>query len=100
MQTNSEIAVYRAKLRERFPDLAQRYRIATLSLFGSRVRGEGRTDSDLDVLVQFDVTPSLLTWIKLQDELSDLLGLNVDLVLHDSLRPNVAEQVLATAVSV
>jgi uncharacterized protein len=100
MNATSEIANYRSKLREHFADLAKRYHIASLSLFGSRVRGDSRTDSDLDVLARFQETPSLFTLLRLENELSDMLGLRVDLVMQESLRPAVAQRILNDLVSV
>jgi len=100
MHNSADIHSFQVKLREQFPSLASRYGISTLSLFGSRVRGDSRADSDLDVLVRFDNAPSLFTFIELENELSDLLGLQVDLVMADALRPDVATEVLTTAVPV
>jgi uncharacterized protein len=97
---DSTVAAYRAKLRAHLADFANRYHVASLGLFGSRVRGDERTDSDLDMLVSFDVTPSLLTLLKLENELSDLLGVRVDLVIRESLRPAIEERVLTDLVPV
>jgi predicted nucleotidyltransferase len=44
------------------PRLAAAYEVSELALFGSRVRGEEHAGSDLDVLVEFRVVPSLLRW--------------------------------------
>jgi predicted nucleotidyltransferase len=87
------IVEYRDKLRQHLPSLEKRYQVASLALFGSRVRGDARSDSDLDVVARFRVTPSLFTWLKMEHELTDLLGVKVDLVLGDSLHPDVAAQV-------
>jgi uncharacterized protein len=65
-----------------FPDNAaleavcRRYRIRRLSLFGSRLKGTDRPDSDVDLLVEFepDARPSLLTMAEIELELSPLLG--------------------------
>lgn len=91
---------FRDLLRKRLPQLKARYRIASLELFGSRVRGSNRSDSDLDVLVAFDETPSLFRFIELEQELGDFLGVRVDLVMRESLRPEVAQQVSQELVSV
>ena len=57
----------------------------TLEVFGSYVRDEQRKDSDLDILVTFKEAPSLLTLIAIENYLSDLLGVKVDLVMKDLL---------------
>ncbi len=92
MSDNSQIVEYRNKLRKHFPSLQKQYHVESLAIFGSRVRGDARADSDLDVAARFRVTPSLFTWLKMENELSDLLGVKVDLVLEDSLRSDVAHR--------
>ncbi len=79
-------------------DLGQRYRVRSLGLFGSRVRGDAGPASDLDVLVEFDVAPTLFEFVRLEDELSGLSGAKVDLVLRDSLRPELAARILGEVV--
>lgn len=91
---------YHELLRRHLPDLSVRHHVAELGLFGSRVRGEARADSDLDVLVTFDRVPTLLQFIALEQELSDLLGIKVDLVMRDSLRPEVGQRVSREVVPV
>lgn len=60
--------------------------VARLGVFGSRVRGDATTDSDLDVLVEFD-DPTFRNYMGLKRFLEDLLGLPVDLVSAAALRP-------------
>ena len=52
----------------------------------------------LDVLVNFDELPSLLKFISLEDRLSELTGVQIDLVMEDSLRPNLGKRVLQEVV--
>ena len=59
---------------------------ARVSVFGSYARGEGTAQSDLDVLVQFKAKIGLLKLVKIQQELSDRLGVPVDLVTENSLK--------------
>ncbi|WP_457574960.1 nucleotidyltransferase family protein [Desulfolithobacter sp.] len=75
-------------------ELARKYHVSSLGLFGSRLRGEQREDSDLDVLVSFSTTPGLLQFSGLRDHLSDLLGVKVDLVMRDALKPGIRERIL------
>src|SRR4051794_233041 len=98
MNDHARITEYRAKLRAHFSEFADRYGVESLSFFGSRARGDERPDSDLDLLAHFRVTPSLFTILALENELSDLLGVHVDLVMQESLRPSVARRVLADLV--
>lgn len=84
---------YRSLLRQELPLLSQRFHVKSLGLFGSYARGEQRPDSDLDILVTYDVTPSLLGLIELENCLSDLLGVKVDLVMSDSLKPHIGRRI-------
>ena len=61
-------------LRQQLPLLAERYGVETLEVFGSYVRAEQKADSDLDVLVTFREAPSLLTFIAIENYLSDDVG--------------------------
>jgi hypothetical protein len=95
------VARARRILRDRLRDLERVYGVQALWLFGSRVRGEDRPDSDLDVLVELDERPlSLLKFIELENRLSDALGLRVDLVEKSMLKPAIGQRVLSEAVPV
>jgi uncharacterized protein len=95
-----DVTYLRDALRRELPSLARRYHVASLGLFGSYVRRENRPDSDLDVLVTFSETPSLLRLIELENHLSDLLGVKVDLVMRDALKPQIGRRILAEVVPV
>ena len=90
----------RAKLKALMPTLSQRYHVASLALFGSYVRGDENGGSDLDVLVTFSKTPGLLKFVELENTLSDELGVKVDLVMPDALKPGIGKRVAAEAVPV
>jgi len=62
------------------------YQPVTVGIFGSYARGENTEKSDIDILVKFKVAPSLLTLIKLENELSDLLGIKVDLITTGAIK--------------
>lgn len=76
------------------------YYAETLAVFGSRLRGDYRPYSDSDALVTFGNTLGLISLMSLQYELSDLLGVEVDLVTRGSLRRRIGQRILAEAESV
>jgi uncharacterized protein len=87
-------------LRQQFPMLTERFSVETLEVFGSYVRSDQKSDSDLDILITFKEDPSLLTYIAIENYLSDLLGIKVDLVMKDSLKPKIGQQILREAIPV
>ena len=88
------------KIRQYLPNLRETYQIDTFQVFGSYVRAEQTPTSDLDILVTFTETPSLLEFIALENHLSDILGVNVDLVMKNSLKPPLQKINLEEAVPV
>jgi predicted nucleotidyltransferase len=87
-------------LQAQLPALAKQYHVESLGIFGSYVRDEQEADSDLDLLVTFSQTPGLLRFIKLENHLSDLLNVKVDLVMKDTLKPNIGKHILREVVPV
>ena len=86
-------------LRLHLPELRERYGVASLGVFGSYVRGEQRRRSDVDVLVEFERTPTLFQLVRMQNHLSDLVWAKVDLVLKRNLKPAIGKRILAEVVS-
>ena len=81
-------------------DFCKRHRIRRLALFGSRLHGKERPDSDVDLLVEFvpTATPGLLALAGMEDELSQLMGgLAVDLRTAQDLSRYFRDEVVATA---
>ncbi|HEX9868941.1 MAG TPA: nucleotidyltransferase family protein [Candidatus Tectomicrobia bacterium] len=88
-------------LRVHLPDLRERYGVRTLGVFGSYVRGEQKSRSDLDLLVEFDARPlTLIQVIALEQHLSDLLGIKVDLVEKKTLKPAIGWHILQEVIPV
>lgn len=98
---DQSLSAIRESLRAMLPDLSSRYGVSSLSIFGSRVRGEERAESDLDLLVEF-AQSGLTLWdfIGLEQEIGDRLGLKVDLVDRKALRPELQPFVLPEALPV
>lgn len=90
------------KLARHKEDLRTRFKVKELGIFGSYVKEEQKEGSDLDVLVDFeeDAKLSLLDVVGLELELSDLLGIKVDLVEKKTLKPYIGQRVLEDVVYV
>ncbi|MBI5400193.1 nucleotidyltransferase family protein [Candidatus Saganbacteria bacterium] len=85
-------------LKEQKEELNQKYGLSEIGIFGSYVRGEEREDSDLDLLVRLNKKMGLLRFISIENYLSDLLGVKVDLVMKDVLKPAIGRHILNEAV--
>ncbi len=98
---NIDLARVRSILRLHLPELRQQYGVRPLGLFGSYVRGDQHIGSDLDLLVEFDDRPlTLLQFIALENYLSDLLGVKVDLVEKETLKPAIGRHILREVVPI
>jgi predicted nucleotidyltransferase len=86
-----------AQLKDMLPLLRAHYHVRSMEVFGSFVRGDEREDSDLDLLVSFDEVPTLFQFVKFENYLSDELGVKVDLVMKDSLKPAIGKYILGEA---
>jgi predicted nucleotidyltransferase len=78
--------------------LTGKYHVKAMGVFGSYVRGKQTEGSDIDVLVEFTHPVGLFTFIELEEYLSDLLELNVDLVLKEGIKPGLKEYILREVV--
>jgi predicted nucleotidyltransferase len=79
-------------------DLAERRGLRNVRVFGSVARGEDHEGSDIDLLVDPDEGVGLVALAGLARELTELLGVAVDVVPADSLKRSVRAEVLAEAV--
>ena len=78
------------------PELQRKFKVKKLGIFGSYIRGDQAAMSDLDILVDFeaDARLSLLDLVGMEIELSDLLGIKVDLVEKKCLKPTIGRYIL------
>ena len=99
MKTFEEI---KNSLSEHKEELRKKYKVREIGIFGSYVRGEQKKKSDVDVLVEFEESAnlSLLDFIGLENYLSDILGVKVDLVEKHTLKPRIGKHVLEEVVNV
>ncbi|MDZ7336977.1 MAG: nucleotidyltransferase family protein [candidate division KSB1 bacterium] len=90
----------RQTLRELKPYLTRRYKVRELALFGSLVRGEQSSSSDVDVLADFEESADLFDLIGLALYLEGVFQRRVDVVPKRALRAELRETVLREAVTV
>jgi predicted nucleotidyltransferase len=89
-----------AVLRRLKPELAERFGVTRLALFGSTARDEAAAGSDVDVVVEFDGPATSRRYFGVQFLLEDALGHPVDLVTAKALRPELRPYVEREAVDV
>jgi hypothetical protein len=82
----SYLSTIQEKLRQVKQQLADKYHVSSIGLFGSIVRADFKPESDIDIMVDFS-QPIGIEFIDLADELEKLLGRRVDLVSKAGVRP-------------
>ena len=84
---------FRRILKDYLPSMAAHYKVKSLGVFGSFVRGEQAEDSDFDVLVEFVEAPDIFQFMEFEQYLSDLLKHKVDLVSRNALHGRIGERI-------
>jgi len=84
-------------LRSLLPELRERWGVQRIGVFGSWVRGEQSSASDLDILVEFD-KPTFDDYMETKFYLEEYLGVNVDLVLANTVKTRIEPQIEREAV--
>jgi uncharacterized protein len=84
---------------ERISKFCRKWKIAELAMFGSVLRDDFDDESDVDTMVSFlpGAEIGLIAFSKMQLELSDIIGRDVDLVTRSGLKPLIRDTVLAEA---
>jgi predicted nucleotidyltransferase len=78
--------------------LRRRYKVKQIGIFGSVVRGKPTASSDIDIVVEYEQTPDLLEFIKLENYLESVLKTKVDLVEMHSVRPELQQSIFRQVV--
>jgi hypothetical protein len=96
----SDIDKIKSMLRKNMPLLKEKYHVMTLEIFGSYARGAQSETSDVDMIVEFNKTIDLFTFMELENVLTEMIGIKVDLSMKDALKPRLKEYVLKEAIPV
>jgi len=88
------------KLRTELPKLAKEFNVKTIEVFGSYIKNEQTEQSDIDLLITFTITPSLLKFIALENYLSDLLQIKVDLIMKNLIKPRLRKNILSKSIRI
>ncbi len=88
------------KLKEKILEKLREHEVKRASLFGSIVREEMTDESDIDILIEFRGTKSLLDLARLKIELEEVLKRKVDVLTYNSLHPLLKDQILAEQVEI
>ena len=97
MKTKEEILKI---LKDELPYLREKFNVRSIGLFGSYVRDEQKDKSDVDILVEFSKPIGFFKFMELEDYLSKKLGVKVDLVTPDALKPMIKPQIMREVVYV
>jgi predicted nucleotidyltransferase len=88
------------KIDEHESFLKGEFKVKSISVFGSYLRGEQTKKSDIDILVEFSDVIDLFEFVRLENFLSDILEIKVDLVMKDTLKPLIRNKILKEAVAI
>lgn len=75
-------------------ELREKYKVKEIGIFGSYVRKEANTKSDIDILVEFEDVIDFFGFLELEEYLSKILKIKVDLVMKKVLKPAIGESIM------
>jgi predicted nucleotidyltransferase len=91
-----ELDEIRAKLAAHRAEL-DRFHVRSVSVFGSRARGDARPDSDIDLIVEFSKPVGFIHFFKVEEYLAQLLGRKIDMTTPGGLHPRLKDAILKDA---
>ena len=91
MKTFEEIKELIQKHKEEF---RRQYGLKEIGIFGSYVRGEQGTESDLDLLIELEKPIGFVKFMRLERALSELLEIQVEMVTKKALKPHIGKRIL------
>ncbi len=80
--------------------IKKKFGVKRMGIFGSFAKGEGREESDIDILVEFEKTVDFFEFLDLKEFLENLFHREVDLVTKRALKPLIKEKILKEVIYV
>ncbi len=74
-------------------ELREKYNVVEIGIFGSFARGESTKSSDIDILVEFKEPIGFFKFLELEEYLTNLIGIKVDLVSKKALKPHIGKYI-------
>ncbi len=81
-------------------ELKKKYHVKKIGVFGSYVRGEQKKSSDVDILVEFEESIGFFAFMEMEEYISTILGVKVDLVTKNALKPRIGKHILKEVVAI
>lgn len=81
-------------LSEHKPEIKKKFKVKSIGIFGSYIRGKSKKRSDVDILVEFSEPIGMFVFLDLEEYLKGIFGLKVDLVSKKALKPKIGENIL------
>jgi len=81
------------KIKEHQKELEKKFGIIEIKIFGSYVKNQQTPKSDLDIIVEFKETPGFIKFMKIEEYLSSLLGVKVDLLTREGISPYIRKYI-------
>jgi hypothetical protein len=97
MKTKEEILKI---LSDEMPFIKSKFNVFSCGLFGSYSHGDPTPESDIDVLVQFEKPVGFFKFIELEDYLSEKIGIKIELVTEDALKPLIKPHIMESVIYV
>lgn len=79
---------------QNFAHIQSEYGVKKMGVFGSVIRNNHTSASDVDILVEFSQSIGMVKFLQLENRLKDLLGFKVDLVTRNALKKHIGQQIL------
>jgi predicted nucleotidyltransferase len=93
-KTSTSIKEIESVLKAHKQELREEYGVKKIGIFGSFIRNENKKNSDIDILVEIGIPMGFFKFLGLERYLSHLLGVKVDLVTKNALKPHIGRQIL------